>query len=111
MAKIGALRERIRFTRKTKIRRADGGYDTTPTTVAEVYASVQPVRASEAEQAGRLASAVTYLISIYRRTDLTAEDNIEWVTNGNLKLNMRELRQPPGRMLMTEIVATSESTG
>ena len=111
MAKIGALRERIRFTRKIKSRRADGGYDTTPTTVAEVFASVQPVRATEAEQAGRLTSQVTYLIHAYRLTGITAEDNLEWVTNGNVKLNIREIRQPPGRALMTEIIATSESTG
>lgn len=151
---IAQLRERIRFTRKQKLRRADGGYDTNVAPVSgdsvsplvaepsslvldftadtwaadashygsakvqenetfskECFASVRPVQANESEQAGRLRSSTVYLIRVYRRTDIDAEHNILWLTNGNMPLNIREIRQPAGRVLMTEIVATSESVG
>lgn len=111
MSSIGDMRERVAFTRKAKVRREDGGYDTTPTTIATVWAKVRPVQARESEQAGRLRGATTYVLDIYRRTDLATEDNCTWLTGGNLALNVREIRLPPARPLMMEIVADSESVG
>lgn len=105
---IGARRERITIRRKSRVQRTDGGYDTTLTDLATRWAAVSPVRASEGEEAGRKRGTVTYLIEVDSRgTDCITDDVIVWATNGNLILNVREVRQPGTRALPLVIVAES----
>lgn len=104
---IGLKRERVRFVRQAKTRRADGGYDVLDTTVAERWAHVRPVQSSEQEQAGRMRGAVTYMIEIARTDGLQTEDAILWLTRDSVRLNIREIRTDGLRPLDTIIVAQS----
>jgi len=105
---LGARRERITIRRKTRTQRVDGGYDTAVADVATRWASVRPVSAREGEEAGRKRGTVTYLIECDNRgTDCTTDDVIVWKTNGNLVLNVREVRRPAGHELALVIVAES----
>ncbi len=51
---IGARRDRIRFIRRARVKRTDGGFDVSTSPLADRWAAVEPVRAKENEQAGRL---------------------------------------------------------
>lgn len=105
MSAIGERRERIRFVRQTKTKRADGGYATADTTLAERWAAVEPAGASEGDQAGRMRGAVTYKITLARHDGLTTEDAIVWLTRGSTRLNIREIHTAGIRPLEMTIVA------
>ena len=110
MPNIGQRRERVRIVRTAKTRRTDGGYDTVGTTLCEFWASVKPVSANEAEQAGRKASATTYIIEAVRNETFTTEDSLVWLTAGELVMNIREIRLPSKRTSLMTIVAESGVT-
>lgn len=93
--------------RQTKTRRSDGGYDVADATLAERWASVRPVRGSEQEQSGRMAGTVTYMIELARYDDATTEDAIVWLTRGDARLNIREIRTDALRPLEMTIIAQS----
>lgn len=61
----------------------------TVTTLATVWAKVQPVRGKELKDIGRLAAVQTYLITIRHRTDLTTDNFIIW---DGKTLNIRSLQ-------------------
>jgi len=106
---IGQRRERIEIKRKSRTKRADGGYDTTLTTIATRWAKVTPQRRNantEIELAGKLRGTIRYDIEVDSRgTDVNTDDVIVWATNGNMVLNVRDVRTPPTRALPLEIVA------
>lgn len=103
---IGEMRERIRFVRNSRTARDDGGYDVADATVATRWASVSPVQANEREAHGRMRGAVTYLIKCDPQAlALTVDDRIVWLTNGNVELNIREIRTPGARAMTLDIVA------
>lgn len=107
---LGERRERITIRRKSRTQRVDGGYDTTVADLATRWASVRPLRdrAGESEQAGRKRGTVTYLIEVDSRgTDCVTDDMIVWVTNGDIVLNVRQVRKPMGRTLPLIIEAES----
>lgn len=110
MNNIGSKRERFRIVRQSKARRTDGGYDRTATTVAEFWAHAKPVAGTEAEQAGRKAGAITYVITTATRNDITTEDGLVWLTRSNRALNIREIRDAGARPLHIEIIAESGVT-
>lgn len=104
----GQMRERITFKRTARVKRSDGGYDTSLTTLATVWASVEPVAAREGEQAGRLFGSTSYVITVYNSSKpaaLTTDDTITWVTGGNVNFNIRGIRQAGPRGSYTEIIA------
>jgi head-tail adaptor len=107
MVKVGQLRHRVEIRRAGRTQRADGGYDNTPTTVATRWASLKPVKATEAEFAGRPRGAVTYLVTMHHEPALaiTTDDQLRWTTGGGVVLNIREVRTPETETLMVEIVA------
>ena len=107
MSGIGSRRERVRFTRLGRTRRADGGYDTAPTTLAERWASVVPMQADEQEEAGRLRGGVKYKIEVARYDGLTTDDKIVWLTRDSVELNIRELPLDGLRPLEMTIIAQS----
>ena len=103
---IGERRERIRIQRRSRERRPDGGFDTVTATIATRWASVRPVRGMEGELAGRQAGTVTYLIEMDSRgADVSADDVLVWATNGDLEMNVREVRRPSARALPLVVVA------
>lgn len=105
---IGERRERVAIVRRTRAQRADGGFDVTVAIHATRWASVKPVRASEAEIAGRLAGSVSYLLEFDARgADITVDDTLVWKTRDNTVLNVREVRMSPVRSLPLAVVADS----
>lgn len=110
MSNIGAKRERIRIVRPARTRRTDGGYDTGTTTVAEFWAHIKPVQGTEAERAGRLRSATTYVITAPRVDGLTSDDTIVWLTRGSLAMNIREIRTDGIRMIDMQLIAETGVT-
>ena len=105
---IGDRKERIRIVRRTRAQRTSGAYDLTDTTLAERWAAIQPVRATEGEQAGRSRGSATYMIEL-DATGLapTSDDTILWLTKSDMQLNIKEVRLPPTRDLALVIIATS----
>lgn len=107
---IGELYDQIQFKRAVRTRRSDGGADVTETTLSTVYASVVPVSAREGEQAGRLAGFVTHIIKIHYSdlpADLTVDDELIWVSGGNVRFNIRGIKRPGARNMLAEIIAES----
>lgn len=103
----GPKRERVEILRPARTRRADGGYDTTTTTVATVWAEVVPASAREQVREGRPAGVVSYNVAIRQRSDVTTDDTLNWLKTPALKLNIREIRQPGARDIDMIIVAES----
>lgn len=104
---IGVMRERVSVVRESRVQRSDGGWDVTTSTIATHWARVHPVMARESEQSGRLAGRTTYLITLYRSEDIYTSDTLVWATNGDIQLNIREVRLPGDRPLLMDIVAES----
>jgi head-tail adaptor len=108
---IGERRERIEIKRKSRVQRADGGFDTTLATIATRWAKVTPLRRTaqtEIELAGSLRGVVRYLIEVDSRgADVNTDDVVVWVTNGDMQLNVREVRAPKRRDLPLEVLAES----
>jgi head-tail adaptor len=107
--RLGDLNEVIRFVRRAKTQRADGGYDTSETALGEAWAAVKPVEAREGEQAGRLFGSTSYLLTIHaddRPSGLTVDDHLVWVTgpSGEVTLNLRAIRQAGSAALFLELV-------
>lgn len=107
MTKIGDMRERVRFVRLSKTRRADGGYDTTNATLHECWAKVVPQQGNETDQGGRKRGAMTYKLDMYRYDGATTEDTLIWLTRGSAMLNVREIRREPTRPLLMTVIAES----
>lgn len=105
MARIGSKTERIGIERKSRTKRADFGNDTTPGIIAQVWANVKPTGGGESQQAGRQAASTLYLITLDRLTDVVPSDTLVWMTGGDVRMNIREVRLPPQRDLDLEIVA------
>lgn len=102
----GSFRDVLTIKSIGRSQRADGGYDTTPATLATVRGAVKAVRASEYVQAGRLVkNGATYVITTYRRDDVTTDMYVIWDSAGSIELNIREVRFPPERSTHMEIVA------
>src|SRR5919201_3608350 len=78
---IGALRERITIQRLGTTPDSQGGQTGSPTTVATVWAAIETNgRAAEALRAGAERAEVAYVVTIRRRTDVTAAMRIVWGT-------------------------------
>lgn len=88
---MSGIRMRERVAIKVKARAKDDlGTDiVTETTLATVWAKVQPLRGQEAKDVGRLAPKQLYLITIRHRTDLTTDNLIVWDSK---TLNIRSVQ-------------------
>lgn len=98
----GEFRERVEIVNPVRTKRADGGYDVVHTTTSTVWASVRPLSAREQEREGRSVGVVSYLFTMYRRTDLTQDQTLRWVGRD---MNIKQIRLPMGRDLYIEVVA------
>lgn len=103
----GPLNHRIRFERETRTEDEGGGYSETWTTVATVWAGVEPISAREQLQAGQLEESAMYRVTIRRRSDLTAAMRVVWLTNGGKVLNLRQVPDPGPREAYMVLVAES----
>lgn len=64
------LRHRVELQSKTEARDAVGGFSHTWATEATVYASIEPVRAADTQEAQQIEHRVTHTIWIRHRTDI-----------------------------------------
>tara|TARA_R110002072_G_scaffold100778_3_gene222009 strand:- start:1432 stop:1767 length:336 start_codon:yes stop_codon:yes gene_type:complete len=101
----GNMRERVTIKKYTPSTSATGAITETETTVATVWAEVRAIKGREAQNAGRLATIETYLITIYTRVIDTGYF-LEW---GGKKLNIRSIsdrwekdKTMPGQFLKIE---------
>lgn len=76
--KVGKLRERVALQSATKTRDGVGGWTSTWSTYATVWAEVKAQDGRERENAQRVEALRTYTVTIRRRTDLLAEHRISW---------------------------------
>lgn len=70
--KIGDLTKRVTIQYPAKVSDSMGGFTTTWTTAAEIYAAVWPVSASEAIQAQGATMTITHRIRIRYRAQIKA---------------------------------------
>ncbi len=85
----GRLRERITVRRLSDVSDGKGGYARAWTTVAaSLPAEVLGQSGREAVIANTLQGTATYKITVRHRTDLRANDQIIWLTGGDLELNI-----------------------
>jgi len=94
---------------------ADDGAGGRAETAAEIATirprSVMPVRGAEGSDAGALRATATYLIVMRRRADLGPDNYLVWASNGNQRLNIREIRDPgPRETFMTVVAETGDAT-
>ncbi len=83
------MRERVILRANTFAKDALGGNIPTTTTLATVWAKVQPLAGKELKDIGRLAAKQLYLVVIRHRTDLTTDNIIIW---DNKTLNIRSVQ-------------------
>lgn len=77
--KIGRLRKRIQIQQNTQVQSEDGQPVDTYLTVANVWASIDPVSAREFLTAGQLQGQITHKIGIrYGILDVTTKHRILW---------------------------------
>jgi head-tail adaptor len=105
---IGDMTESVRLVRRARVQRADGGYDVSDTTLADVWAAVRPVEARETEQGGRLFGSTSYLIVLHADdlpAGLTTDDHAVWAApDGDVSFNIRAIRRSRDRELTVELV-------
>lgn len=89
-----------------------GGRAETPAVIATIRPrSVMPVRGAEGSDAGALRATATYLIVMRRRDDLGPDNYFFWVSKGDERLNIREIRDPgPRQTYMTVVAETGDAT-
>ena len=85
---IGQLREQIKIQKFTEIIDAGGGRARTWADFVTVHANVKPVKGREGNDAGRLASLQTFLVTIRYRADFDTTARILW---GTRYLNIRSV--------------------
>lgn len=101
MTDPGQLRERLKIEQALLSTRDDGGLTVTWSTLAKVWARVQPLRGREALAAQQLESSLTHRVTIRYRSDIRAAMRLDW--NG-LKLNIRTVGNPDERRHFTELM-------
>lgn len=102
---LGELNQRVAIKRKNLTRNSVTGGATaaTPSTLATVWAKVEPLRGREKMAAQREEATSDFLITIRNRDDLKEEDYFEW---SGRKLNITFIRRKGLREPFLEIEAT-----
>lgn len=107
MAAAGEMSETVSFLARTRVRRADGGWDASDAAPVEVWASVTPTAAGEKNDAGRLAGVVAYDVHVYRDdapTGLSTDYTLTWhAEGGDVPLNIKGIDWPRGRELFVHM--------
>lgn len=103
----GRMDQRIRIESQNNVSDGQGGFTKGWTTVATVWAAVEPVTGKEAVEAGRLEFALRYRITIRTRLDFDTAARLVWTSNGNKVLNIREIHDGGPRPQFLMIIAES----
>lgn len=101
----GALTERIRFEKETRTADGGGGSSLAWTTVADRWASVEPLKGREQLEAMKLEAANLFRVTIRNDQAVDPAWRITWLTGGNAVLNIRECPTTPRRALYRVLVA------
>jgi SPP1 family predicted phage head-tail adaptor len=76
--KIGDLNKRITLMYQTKVPDGAGGFTTTWTTAAEIYAAIWPVSAKETIEAAQATMTITHRIRIRYRANIKSSWRIKF---------------------------------
>lgn len=76
--RAGLLRERVTIQSKTSVSDGEGGRTPTWSTLATVWAQVEPLRMGERLQANALGSALTWRVVMRYRADVTPQMRLQW---------------------------------
>ncbi len=95
MLSAGRLKDRITIRRATKVSDGKGGYTPTWSTVAEVWAEVVSQNGREAVIASTLQGISSYRITIRRRTDIRAGDQLLYRPRGAVAVQELNIKAPP----------------
>ena len=68
---IGKMRHRVALQAESRAPDAAGGYAVTWTTVATVWARIEPQGAGETVAAGQLTAPVSHRVTVRRRSDIS----------------------------------------
>lgn len=101
------LRHRITVRRKTRIRNANGGYDTSWLPIATVWAEVIGIAGREATIGQALQGISAYRITIRFGLDVTDADQVRY---GKIDLNVHSVTDPDGMREQLLILADTAST-
>ena len=102
----GRMRERVRIEREARTSDNAGGAVLTWTTVAVLWAAVEPLKGTERMQAMQMEASNLYKITLRNPGPaFTAADRLVWLTGGNAVLNIREAPTTPRYNLFREVVA------
>lgn len=99
---VGELDQRVPIKRQTRVSDNMGGYTTTDTTVATVWAHVRPKRGREQGIHDKVEAPALYVFVIRYRSDILDSDRITW--NG-ADYNIRAILTRGGRKMFLEIEA------
>jgi SPP1 family predicted phage head-tail adaptor len=78
----GDLRHRIELQAQTRTPDGGGGFTTTWSTVATVYASIWPLKGEESMEGGRVTAAITHRVRIRFRRGVKASWRIRDLFSG-----------------------------
>lgn len=104
--KAGDLRNRIAIRRATRTDNGKGGYTTSWSDVAVVFAKVIGLTGREAVMDQVLQGIQVYRIHIRFRADVLPSDQIRY---GAIDLNIKSVNDPDGRSEQLVIIADTES--
>jgi SPP1 family predicted phage head-tail adaptor len=90
----GEMDQRVRIERKADVADGMGGFTSGWTTVATVWAKVEPVSGRERDMAAQTEAPRNYRITIRRRADLLDSDRLVW---SRRTLNIRFIADAGGR--------------
>ncbi len=106
-AQPGELDQRLRIESQNNAADGQGGFTKGWSTVATVWAEVEPITGREGVEADRLEFALRYRITIRTGQTFDTSARLVWTSNGNKVLNIREIHDAGGRQNFVMIIAES----
>ena len=104
--RAGDLRHRVTIRRKTSVKKAGGGFDTSWNDLATVWAEVIGLDGREAVIGQALQGISTYRVRLRFGADVTDADQLRY---GAIDLNIRSVSDPDGRREQLLILADTGS--
>ncbi|MDF1720520.1 MAG: phage head closure protein [Minwuia sp.] len=103
----GAMDQRIRIEGQGNTSDGQGGFTRAWSTVATVWARVEPITAKEAVEAGRIEFSQRFRIMLRTRLDFTTAARMVWTSNADMILNIREIHNGGPRPQFMMVIAES----
>lgn len=102
MSIVGAMRNVLSLQQESRVADTGGGAALSWTTIATLWASVEPLRGSETVQAEKLTGVITHKIIVRDEITITAAMRFLW---GSRIFNIRSIRNVGERGRFLEILA------